>query len=185
MRLPELDHSVTSKAAKAATRQKTRKTRSSTSRQSSSPSSYPGSPLRIVTKETRSTRNRTLRSPQGDLSSSLPGSKPQRWACPYHDCVMEFSRKKDCERHQNGHKGKQFFCAGLPVVGEAGELLEESEEWTRWEGLDGMLFVGGCGKAFSRKDAYTRHLRESCLGDPAGHWWEDPRIKRFLASLSS
>ncbi len=54
---------------------------------------------------------------------------------------------------------------GIKHIGDA-KVLPET----------GVVMIGGCGTKFSRKDAYSRHLRESkkkrrgCVGDTNGSW---------------
>lgn len=78
------------------------------------------------------------------------------------------------KRHIKTHYPSKWFCSGVPIE-QADSFALDPAASTMCESL-GMWMVGGCGKTFSRRDAYRRHLgREtgSCKGDPSGHWFRD------------
>ena len=94
--------------------------------------------------------------------------------CPYR--IPEGSRAwpSDLKRHIDTHFPSKWFCCGIPTD-QAQQHGLKPGDGKRCERL-GMNMVGGCGKGFSRRDAYKRHLvREGgkvggCRGDPSGHW---------------
>ncbi|KAI0648910.1 hypothetical protein C8Q79DRAFT_1085317 [Trametes meyenii] len=99
-----------------------------------------------------------------------------RWKCPYCPWVQHSKRSPDLKRHIETHirpppgetEKANWVCCGVPVgVAEGMGVPKEMREMPPLE-YQGMRFVGGCEKVFSRKDALARHLRQregACFGD--------------------
>ncbi|KAI0636213.1 hypothetical protein C8Q77DRAFT_1027476, partial [Trametes polyzona] len=101
------------------------------------------------------------------------------WKCPYCDYVQANRRMPELRRHIGTHTRAQapdevlWICCGFPLE-EAAKRGVPNEVLSRPPfAYNGMLFVGGCGRDFSRRDALSRHLRNSkvpCYGDANGPW---------------
>ncbi|KAI0671926.1 hypothetical protein C8Q78DRAFT_1153541 [Trametes maxima] len=117
-------------------------------------------------------RNATVSS-----ASPAPSVDPlNRWKCPYCTWVQDTKRGPDLRRHIETHTRPppgetdkaNWVCCGIPAgVAEEVGVPKEVREMTSFK-YQGMLFVGGCEKVFSRKDALARHLRQregACFGD--------------------
>ena len=73
----------------------------------------------------------------------------------------------DLKRHILTHKGGQWVCRGVPME-HADDYGVSSECTPIAYGEAERLFVGGCSKRFSRRDALKRHLDNAnitCKGD--------------------
>ena len=94
-------------------------------------------------------------------------------------------RKVDFVRHVLSHTGTAgdnvlaWVCTGIPVrlLGLGPDPVADPRVvWCIVEGksmvYEGELCVGGCARAFCRKDALKRHLdgTEACVGDHHGEW---------------
>ncbi|KAI0671934.1 hypothetical protein C8Q78DRAFT_1031487 [Trametes maxima] len=110
-------------------------------------------------------------------ASPAPAVDPlNRWKCPYCTWVQDTKRGPDLRRHIETHTRPphgetdkaNWVCCGVPVgVAEEVGVPKEMREMTPFK-YQGMFFVGGCEKVFSRKDALARHLRQRegvCFGD--------------------
>ena len=95
------------------------------------------------------------------------------WQCHYCPHVQRNRRSPDLKRHIRTHtrdaEGADWVCCGVPVMNalELGVPAGTVREAQVFE-FDGMLMVGGCRKAFSRRDALKRHLQREkgrCFGD--------------------
>ncbi|KAM5543627.1 hypothetical protein V8D89_002878 [Ganoderma adspersum] len=93
--------------------------------------------------------------------------------CPYCPYIQRNRRSPDLKRHVKTHTRRadiaDWVCCGVPVVNamERGVPAGTVQEAQVFE-FDGMLMLGGCRKAFSRRDALKRHLRREkgkCFGD--------------------
>ncbi|PIL23011.1 hypothetical protein GSI_14318 [Ganoderma sinense ZZ0214-1] len=101
----------------------------------------------------------------------LPASNA--WQCPHCPYVQRNRRSPDLKRHIKTHTrgadGADWVCCGVPVLnaielGVPATIVREARVFE----LDGVLMIGGCRKAFSRRDALSRHLqreRGKCFGD--------------------
>ena len=69
----------------------------------------------------------------------------------------------DFKRHMATHSpraSRRWFCCGVPANQANKHGLDATSR--KWRGKLNMVTVGGCGKSFSRRDSYKRHLgRES------------------------
>ncbi|PIL23051.1 hypothetical protein GSI_14358 [Ganoderma sinense ZZ0214-1] len=95
------------------------------------------------------------------------------WQCPHCPYVQRNRRSPDLKRHIKTHTRDDdvadWVCCGVPVLsaielGVPDRILREAQVFE----FDGVLMVGGCRKAFSRRDALHRHLqreRGKCFGD--------------------
>ncbi|KAI0715631.1 hypothetical protein C8T65DRAFT_694675 [Cerioporus squamosus] len=96
----------------------------------------------------------------------MPGAFKCRWC----DFVQTSRRKPDLERHEKKHfKIKDYTCVGLPIYWAPAE--SNVRAGFAYYGASGL--VGGCGKKYSRRDSYRKHLRKTkkgCCGDPNGPW---------------
>lgn len=103
----------------------------------------------------------------------------------HRGCGYSTDLRGDVVRHDKRCRGgrKEYFCIGKPVdeIPDSESIVEAVE----WPGAENMLFAKGCGKSFSRKDAYERHLRNpknsGCVGDLDGAWWANEKVKNALA----
>ncbi|KAH9917130.1 uncharacterized protein BXZ73DRAFT_53405 [Epithele typhae] len=109
------------------------------------------------------------------------------WKCPYCPFVQASRRKPDLRRHVATHTGgsmpPQWLCAGVPLSQAAEKGLDPREMDVY--SLDGREMLGGCLKAFSRRDALLRHLRATngrCVGDPTGIWHEGNKDRDMMGS---
>ncbi|KAJ3523335.1 hypothetical protein NM688_g8747 [Phlebia brevispora] len=112
--------------------------------------------------------------------SSL-ASAPSSGTCPLETCQKVFSQARDFKRHIHTHiilHRVRWQCCGIPVT-EAAQygICDVGEDDIRYYEITGdRQMVGGCGIQFSRKDVYSRHLRDAgkeCVGDPNGSWIPD------------
>lgn len=95
--------------------------------------------------------------------------------CPYCEHYQSNRRRPDLIKHIKTHLQMQepdadWVCCGVPMEKAA---LYKDKDISRVEsfGKTGMLMVGGCGKTFTRKENYNRHLKRlQCVGDVNG-WW--------------
>ncbi|KAI0366287.1 hypothetical protein BV20DRAFT_658889 [Pilatotrama ljubarskyi] len=119
-------------------------------------------------------RNAVVHPSTSRLSLSSPADK---YKCPYCDYVQRSGLGSQLKRHIKTHTrpvdtdDQPWVCCGVPL-GDAQRygVPQASGDPVEYEG---MLFVGGCGKAFSRRDALKRHLRRNlgrCFGDSLGPW---------------
>ena len=95
------------------------------------------------------------------------------WQCPYCPHVQHNRRSPDLKRHIKTHtrdaEVADWVCCGVPVLnaielGVPAAVVREAQVFE----FDGVLMVGGCRKAFSRRDALKRHLQREkgrCFGD--------------------
>ena len=95
------------------------------------------------------------------------------WQCPYCPHVQHNRRSPDLKRHIKTHtRGVEvadWVCCGVPVMnamelGVSAVVVQEAQVFD----FDGVLMIGGCRKAFSRRDALKRHLQRGkgrCFGD--------------------
>lgn len=92
--------------------------------------------------------------------------------CSFCSYVAPKGRLPDLARHVNTHmrsnNDESFKCCGVPLA-EAKELGVPTERMKeRPLVYQEIKMVGGCRKAFSRRDALLRHLRDNkgvCFGD--------------------
>ena len=100
--------------------------------------------------------------------------------CPFCNHYQSNHRRPDLRRHISVHlqkqKGPRWICCGVPLK-RADEYGVPATGCARTYSFTGkQLMIGGCGIAFSRKDAYRRHLKaatkagRTCIGDPDGEW---------------
>ena len=116
-----------------------------------------------------SRREARPRNAQVDPSTPIfpDASKRSPFKCPHCSWVQSNGRMPDLKRHILTHKGGQWVCRGVPV--EHADDYGVSPECTPIAyGEAERLFVGGCSKRFSRRDALKRHLDNAnitCKGD--------------------
>ncbi|KAI8983374.1 hypothetical protein BD414DRAFT_515850 [Trametes punicea] len=120
-----------------------------------------------------------------------PTPPSNRWQCPYCPYVQKNHRTPDLRRHVASHTASaaenvaRWVCCGVPLraAGLYGvrRPVAELEAEGRVLEYAGERMVGGCRKAFSRKDALIRHLVNSagaCVGDAWGEWLVGNKEKR-------
>ncbi|KZT70321.1 hypothetical protein DAEQUDRAFT_217355 [Daedalea quercina L-15889] len=90
--------------------------------------------------------------------------------CPVPRChyVQYTVRRPDLKRHIDTHRSresqKRWICCGVPVGQAAAYGIEDFSNAYLFEG---WRMVGGCRRAFSRRDSLQRHIsRKSCKGHP-------------------
>ena len=141
-----------------------------THRRSPSSSPYP-SPSPSPSPRTSSTIFASQRRNSPARTAAPVASNP--WQCPYCPHVQHNRRSPDLKRHIKTHtRGAEvadWVCCGVPVLNafELGVPSGTVREAQVFE-FDGMLMIGGCRKAFSRRDALKRHLQREkgkCFGD--------------------
>ncbi|KAI0712391.1 hypothetical protein C8Q76DRAFT_484707 [Earliella scabrosa] len=102
-----------------------------------------------------------------------PRVSPDDMHCRWCSHVQDNGRKLDLERHERTHfrEPDLWICVGMPI---------DSAEATAWcantkstdatlRDCHGRMFVGGCGRSYSRRDCYQSHLAKTkgkCIGDP-------------------
>ncbi|KAM5543610.1 hypothetical protein V8D89_002861 [Ganoderma adspersum] len=95
------------------------------------------------------------------------------WQCPYCPHVQRNRRSPDLKRHIKTHTRNRevadWVCCGVPVLNaiELGVPAATVREAQVFE-FDRVLMIGGCRKAFSRRDALKRHLQREkgkCFGN--------------------
>lgn len=90
--------------------------------------------------------------------------------CSFCTYVAPKGRLPDLRRHvkTHGKKNEDFMCCGVPLA-EAKERGVPTERMKEKPLVyQRIKMVGGCRKAFSRRDALLRHLRDNegvCFGD--------------------
>lgn len=112
--------------------------------------------------------------------------EPVNGACPECGYVPKNrNRKPDLERHMRIHIGSEILswvCCGVPISQAAQYGFEHFEhEDVRFVEYLNMPMIGGCGQAFSRKDALQRHLcraTKGCKGDANGDWYPEAKSRR-------
>ncbi|KAI0269939.1 hypothetical protein BC834DRAFT_810588, partial [Gloeopeniophorella convolvens] len=85
-------------------------------------------------------------------------------SCPGCHKVDLWAREADFQRHVKTHDGRYICCGVKLSTSQAAHLTNRSE--LRY--FDGIPFLGGCGRTFSRKDAFQRHLdraKKQCAQD--------------------
>ncbi|KAI0773334.1 hypothetical protein BD413DRAFT_446116, partial [Trametes elegans] len=94
------------------------------------------------------------------------------WRCPHCAFVQRGRRTPDLKRHIRTHTRPSdplWVCCGVPLAEAAArgvppDVLRRQAPFE----YEGVLFVGGCEREFSRRDALKRHLnkcRGECVGD--------------------
>ncbi|GJE92964.1 hypothetical protein PsYK624_091230 [Phanerochaete sordida] len=92
---------------------------------------------------------------------------PRAWHCPHCAHVQRNHHLPDLRRHLATHyaASRSHVCRGVRAGAFAPDALPGA--LARFGGAvqeeDGELYVGGCFKAFSRRDALLRHLRNANL----------------------
>ncbi|OJT01794.1 hypothetical protein TRAPUB_7850 [Trametes pubescens] len=122
--------------------------------------------------------------PHASTSTATQGPPPSdneeddaEWKCPHCAYVQRNHRHQELRRHIRTHAeptaaGEPFWiCCGVPLAEAAarGVPLEVIAEAPFV--YNGVQFVGGCRRMFSRRDALARHLRRFdtyCYGDQYG-----------------
>ncbi|KAI0636765.1 hypothetical protein C8Q77DRAFT_1206944 [Trametes polyzona] len=157
--------------------------RSKTSSPYPTPSPNPspsGSSLELVPS---SRRNAVVSSPAHVTSSQ--GAAPNKWKCPYCPYVQKKKRSPDLKRHIETHtrpaatEQARWVCCGVPISDARAQGVPEATLAGPPFEYEGLLFVGGCGKVFSRRDALSRHLRARagwCFGDASALYLPGNRV---------
>ncbi|KAI0350016.1 hypothetical protein OH77DRAFT_1525165 [Trametes cingulata] len=119
-------------------------------------------------------------------SPSADTCPTNKYKCPYCDHTQRNESPGQLKRHIATHTRptdaveQPWVCCGVPLAdaekfGVPAELLlKEAVEY------EGIFFVGGCWKTFSRRDALVRHLRRKtgvCYGDPLASYLPGNRKK--------
>lgn len=116
------------------------------------------------------------RSRPSSSHSSSSASDGLQLKCPQCNCIV--GRPQELCRHMKKHAPKEgeprWPCCGVPLADAAERGVPAGG--TPFD-YNGMRFVGGCGKPYSRRDALARHLKRKgkgkerlCHGDPYG-WY--------------
>ena len=109
--------------------------------------------------------------PPEDLKAALDAAMdgldaPGPWKCGFCSYSQRRPRLPDRLRHLHTHGSENsIVCCGVPVEHAAKNGIL-GNRWNHW---DGSVRIGGCGKTFSRVDAYKRHLRAQegrCVSAP-------------------
>jgi hypothetical protein len=91
-----------------------------------------------------------------------------RLGCPHCPYVQKSGRLPDLRRHIRAHERQiqepEWVCCGIPVELAKDYKIPPGALVKIWGGRE---MIGGCHYAFSRRDAYKRHLAKSvkCVGD--------------------
>ena len=136
----------------------------------SSPSPHPSPPPELAPRTSPMIIASQRRNAPARTTAPAPA---QTWQCPHCPYVQRNRRSPDLKRHIKTHtRGVDvvdWVCCGVPVLnaielGVPAAIVREAEVFE----FDGMLMIGGCRKAFSRRDALSRHLQREkgeCFGD--------------------
>ncbi|PIL23010.1 hypothetical protein GSI_14317 [Ganoderma sinense ZZ0214-1] len=147
-----------------------RTSRRASSRGPSSPAPYP-TPSPEPSPRTSSTVFASQRR-NAPARTAAPVSS-NTWQCPHCPYVQRNRRSPDLKRHIKTHTREteiaDWVCCGVPVLdaivlGVPAATVREARAFD----FDGTLMLGGCRKAFSRRDALKRHLQREkgkCFGD--------------------
>ncbi|KAI0754275.1 hypothetical protein C8Q80DRAFT_1094003 [Daedaleopsis nitida] len=117
-------------------------------------------------------RNAQISSAAVGTSARPSAQKKRSWKCPFCPHVQRNQRGPDLKRHIETHtppeEGVRWVCCGVPYI--QASALGVPDEVAREEPFEfaGTYMVGGCRKTFSRRDALSRHLRNTkgeCYGD--------------------
>lgn len=116
-------------------------------------------------------------------------------------CGLKSTTKSDARRHTISHTrvadvachGRHWFCCGVPLRLAKQYHVRDTSNARIWAETGDELMVGGCGTSFSRKDAYTRHLRltararhgKKCKGAPDADWMIGNLFEKAKHSKSS
>lgn len=169
-------------------------------RTQSAPSSSRPSPS-FFSKALRTPRRRTASFPSGssippvrrmqvelilDAEGKVmyPDADGSRCSIPECDYDAPNGRASEMQRHIETHFthayiarfGPDYVCCGRPLE----DLGDEYASAAKWCAFTQCMMVRGCGRVFTRRDAYFRHLADrskikgSCWGDPTGQWMPDP-----------
>ncbi|KAM5541670.1 hypothetical protein V8D89_004651, partial [Ganoderma adspersum] len=141
------------------------------SHRSSSSSPYPSPSPEPSLRRSPIVKASQRRNAPARTAALVPATTP--WQCPYCPHVQRNRRSPDLKRHINTRardmEVADWVCCGVPVM-NAAELgvpamaMREAQVFD----FDGVLMIGGCKKAFSRRDALRRHLlreKGKCFGD--------------------
>jgi hypothetical protein len=121
------------------------------------PSSTPLQPVH------RNKRARVCHPDYGTRTNSVP-----RLGCPHCPYIQKSGRLPDLRRHIRAHERQtqepEWVCCGIPVELAKDYKVPSGASVKIWGGRE---MIGGCYHAFSRRDAYKRHLAKSikCVGD--------------------
>lgn len=143
---------------------------------SSASSSYPSPTFPSSSSSSRSrdsSKPEVIFTPRRNIAVS-PNARPavskNPLKCSFCRYVAPKGRLPDLRRHvkTHGKKNEDFKCCGVPLAEakERGVPTERMKE--RPLVYQEIAMVGGCRKAFSRRDALLRHLRDNkgvCFGD--------------------
>lgn len=137
--------------------------------------------LRVQEAVIRTFKQRTLQSPSASASSSprsLPSSskqcsEPRTHPCSWPGCDVAFTRQPDLNRHFMIHSSDpekpKHVCTGVPVD-RAGDFGIKDTSAMEVYSFKDEVWIGGCFKGFSRRDALKRHVERNsraCIGEIA------------------
>ncbi|KAH9926567.1 uncharacterized protein BXZ73DRAFT_49215, partial [Epithele typhae] len=122
-------------------------------------------------------RNRPATRSSASSESGETSKNP--WKCPHCPFIQHSRRSPDYKRHvaTHGQPETLWTCRGVPLLRandpkHTRTPVPLEEVWAARE--RGEEMVGGCGKTFSRKDAFARHLRNPhlwCAGRSPVEGW--------------
>ncbi|KAI1787951.1 hypothetical protein LXA43DRAFT_1027027, partial [Ganoderma leucocontextum] len=166
---PHYDYDLEEDCSSAPTSQSSRASRRAAHR-GPSPSPYPSPSPEPSSRTSSVVIASQRRNTPAHAAAPVPA---ESWQCPYCPYVQRSRRSPDLKRHIKTHtRGADvadWVCCGVSVLNavELGVPAATVREAQAFE-FDGMLMIGGCRKAFSRRDALIRHLQREkgkCFGD--------------------
>jgi hypothetical protein len=128
-------------------------------------SALPHAPTRAAPTTTRLPGKRRTSVARSKTAHSGFSAPDARWTCPYCGYYQSNRRTPDLNRHIRIHTRKDhpemWVCQGVPVEEAVNYNLQSDVGTTMW---NGKLMIGGCMRAFSRRDALKRHLDNNQIG---------------------
>ena len=100
------------------------------------------------------------RTPSRTPQSNKRIEKANPLMCPIEGCNKVSTLKADVLRHLRSHSEPTIRCHGVRWEDRAKYGLGDETTAHRWPDVEG-LWVGGCGRSFTRPDALKRHVLKS------------------------